>query len=230
MTSETTTPFGGFNEDDKALVRVPVTFFTQLMPIIGDLSQLKLLLYMFWHLEQQESSVRYFTLQELSSDPALVRMTGGEDEIEDALGKLVELGALIKTKVHGKTAFYYFINGPQGRAAVDAIESGNWQDAGEQRKPIHMRGEQPNIFKLYEENIGAITPMMAEILKDDETAYSNLWIKEAIEIAVTRNARNWKYVQAILERWQKEGRGNEQNRRDDTQDPSSYRKSWLGRD
>jgi len=213
-----------------ALIRVPETFFTQLMPLIGDLPHLKLLLYMFWHLEQQESDGRYFTVDDLASDPALVRMTGGEDSIHEGLDNLVELGVVLKIKVNGKSAPYYFINGPQGRAAVDAIHNGRWQDAGDQRKPIHMRAEQPNIFKLYEENIGAITPMMAEILKDDEAAYPNSWIKEAIEIAVTRNARNWKYVQAILERWQKEGRGNEQNRRDDSQDPSSYRKSWLGRE
>lgn len=230
MTSEKSTAFSGFHEENMALIRVPVTFFTQLMPIIGELPHLKLLLYMFWYLEQQESNVRYFTAKELASDPALVRMTGNEDQIRAALESLVELGAVLKTKVNENSSHYYFINGPQGRAAVDAIENGQWQDAAEQRKPIHMREEQPNIFKLYEENIGAITPMMAEILKDDEAAYPNSWIKEAIEIAVTRNARNWKYVQAILERWQKEGRGNEQHRRDDSQDPSSYRKSWLGRE
>jgi hypothetical protein len=64
----------------------------------------------------------------------------------------------------------------------------------------------------------------------DEATYPNAWINEAIEIAVKRNARNWKYVQAILERWQKEGRGNGQYRRDDSQDPESYRKSWLGQE
>jgi DnaD/phage-associated family protein len=81
---------------------------------------------------------------------------------------------------------------------------------------------------MYEENIGPITPLMADVLKQDELTYPDVWISDAIEIAVTRNARNWKYIQAILNRWQSEGRGHEQNRRDNSQDPESYRKSWLG--
>jgi DnaD/phage-associated family protein len=124
---------------------------------------------------------------------------------------------------------HYFLNTPQGRAAVTAIEQGEWQGDQGDRQPIHLVGDQPNIFKLYEENIGVITPMMAEILKDDEATYPASWIKEAIRIAVARNVRTWKYVQGILKRWQKEGYGNEQDRRYDPQDPERYRQSWLKR-
>lgn len=230
MTTDEPTRFDGFSEDSLELVRLPETFFTQLLPVIEDLSQLRLLLYMFWHLEQQQSKIRYFRLADLASDPALVRMTGSKEQLEHALTCLVELGVVLKAELAWMDETYYFINSPQGRAAVHAIDTGQWQESDSDRKPIHLTGEQPNIFKLYEENIGPITPMMAEVLKADEADYPLPWIEEAILIAVTRNARNWKYVQAILERWQKEGRGNEQNRRDDSQDPGSYRESWLGRD
>ncbi len=230
MTPQTSPSFNGFREDRMALIRLPDAFFTQLMPLIDDLTQLRLLLYMFWHLEKQENKIRYFRLDDLATDPVLIRMTGGEEALEQALKRLVALKAVLEAKLDWMDETYFFINGPQGRAAVEAINKDEWQDADQVRHPIHMTQEQPNIFKLYEENIGPITPMMAEILKDDEITYPAAWINEAVEIAVTRNARNWKFVQAILKRWQKEGRGNEQNRRDNSQDPSIYRKKWLGED
>ena len=219
--------FGGFQEEAMELIRLPEAFFTQLMPEIDDLSQLRLLLYILWHIEKQVSKVRYLRLEDLLSDPALLRMMHGEEALKSALVSLVKLGAVLKAELRWMDETYYFINGPQGRMAVTAIEKGEWKEANQRQTPIHLTGEKPNIYKLYEENIGPITPLMAEILKEDEKTYPASWIKDAIEIAVTRNARNWKYVQAILKRWQQEGRGDEQNQRNDSQDPDSYRKSWL---
>jgi DnaD/phage-associated family protein len=229
VSAESSQTFSGFHSDNSDLIRLPEAFFTQLLPIMDDLSQLRLLLYMFWHLEQQESKIRYLNWDEIASDETLVRIIGGEEMLLEALDGLINLGAVLKADLKWMNETYFFINGPQGRAALDAIQRGDWQGSTTDRPPIHLTVEQPNIYKLYEENIGPITPMIAEILKEDEVTYPGTWIEEAIRIAVTRNARNWKYVQAILERWQKEGRGNGQNRRDDSQDPGSYRESWLGR-
>jgi DNA replication protein len=230
MTDQKGHQFSGFQEDDQKGIRLPERFFTQVLPHITDLSQLRLLLYMFWHSDQQETKVPYFRLEDLLLDPALIKMTKDEGGLRNALAGLVEVGVVLQADLSWMEETYYFLNTPQGRVAVAAIDKGEWQKEKQERRPIHLTPDQPNIYKLYEENIGPITPMIAEILKMDEATYPITWINEAIEIAVTRNARNWKYVQAILARWQKEGRGNEQYRRDDSQDPESYRKSWLGHD
>ena len=74
--------------------------------------------------------------------------------------------------------------------------------------------DRPNIFKLYEENIGPLTPLLADALKDAEQTYPPEWVAEALEIAVKSNKRNWNYVEAILSRWKEEGHAKEQNRRD----------------
>ena len=71
------------------------------------------------------------------------------------------------------------------------------------------------MFKLYEENIGPLTPLIADALKDAEATYAPQWIADAIELAVEHNKRSWKYCEAILKRWKEEGRGQKQNRRDD---------------
>jgi DnaD/phage-associated family protein len=229
VTPQTTKLFKGFQEDNLDLVRLPETFFSQILPLINSLTQLRLLLYFFWHIEQQESSIRLLKYSDLSSDPTLMAMINTETTLREDLETLVRLGILLEAQLPGEQERIYFINGPQGRAAVKAIEDDQWNNTDVERKPIQLTDQQPNIYGLYEENIGPITPLIAEILKEDEKTYPEAWIKEAIEIAVKRNARNWKYVQAILERWQVEGRGNEQNRRNDSQDPSRYRRSWLGK-
>jgi DnaD/phage-associated family protein len=72
----------------------------------------------------------------------------------------------------------------------------------------------PGIYELYEQNIGALTPLIAERLTEAVDTYPDSWIREAISIAVESNARNWRYVTAILERWQTEGREDGEPRRD----------------
>lgn len=66
--------------------------------------------------------------------------------------------------------------------------------------------EQPNIFVLYEQNIGLLTPMIASQLEDAADHYPSEWIEAAFSEAVQRNKRNWKYINAILRRWETEGR------------------------
>ena len=61
------------------------------------------------------------------------------------------------------------------------------------------------ITKVYEENIGVITPMVAERLKDIAERYPPGWFKDAVDEAVGANARNLLYTEKILDRWEREG-------------------------
>lgn len=230
MTPQNSHPFSGFQDDGADSVHLPEAFFTDLLPVLDDLAQLRLLLYFFWHLEHDPSAVHYLRPQDLTADPALHQLVGDESALQELLTALVERGALLRADLDWLDETYYFINGPQGRAAVRAIEAGEWQTPTAPKQPVQMVSAPSNIFILYEDNIGPITPMMAEILKADEAEYPADWIEEAIRSAVAHNARNWKYVQAILKRRQKEGHRDEQHRGNDSQDPESYRERWLGND
>ncbi len=55
------------------------------------------------------------------------------------------------------------------------------------------------IFKFYENEIGILTPISADELKDLLKRFPRDWIKDAIVEAVQYNARNLKYINAILE-------------------------------
>lgn len=65
------------------------------------------------------------------------------------------------------------------------------------------------ISKLYEENCGMITPILQQDIVDFCENYRGplKWVRDAFAEAVKRNKRHWKYIEAILDRWQREGRG-----------------------
>ena len=65
-----------------------------------------------------------------------------------------------------------------------------------------------NIFQLYEDNIGMLNPMIVDELLQAENKFPFNWIIEAVKESVTRNKRNWKYIHAILETWDTEGKNN----------------------
>lgn len=70
---------------------------------------------------------------------------------------------------------------------------------------IEVKKEE-NIFKLYEQNIGAIPTLLVDDLADVEKEYHPEWIEAAFKIAVEKNARNWKYIYTVLKNWQAHGR------------------------
>ena len=71
--------------------------------------------------------------------------------------------------------------------------------------PGASAGKRADVFQVYQDNIGLLTPMIAEALQDAEKSDGPEWICAAIDEAVKNNARSWKYVQAILERWRRDG-------------------------
>jgi len=86
-----------------------------------------------------------------------------------------------------------------------------------------------NIFTLYEQNIGMITPLIAEELKEAEKLYPPQWIEEAFKEAVTLNKRIWRYIARILERWASEGKDSGEYKRDIKKDgPDKYIKGKYG--
>lgn len=72
--------------------------------------------------------------------------------------------------------------------------------------------ERPSIFTLYEQNIGLVTPIVADRLVEAMQHYPEQWIEDAISEAVSYNRRSWRYIQRILENWATEGRTDETDR------------------
>jgi DnaD/phage-associated family protein len=57
------------------------------------------------------------------------------------------------------------------------------------------------VCTLYENNIGILSPILAQELDELSTTYELAWIEAAIKEACLMQKRHLKYVSAILERW-----------------------------
>ena len=204
------TKFKGFT-DSETFTQLPDGFFHHLLKEIKDADELKVTAYFLWRVEHMESPIR--AMKKIDFDVKELGLSAGA--IQSGLDKAVQRGSLLK--VEKGADVYFLLNSPRGRAAVKSIASGQWNPSVESA-PV----ERPNVFKLYEENIGALTPLIADALKDAEELYEPEWIADAIELAVKNNKRNWKYCEAILKRWKEEGRGEKQNRRDTEKDRRKY--------
>ncbi len=212
--------FSGFREGPVRWVSLPEPFFSELLPVINDLAEMKLTLYVLWLLERQEGEPRYLLHDELVRDEPLLAALAEQgrpdaQRLEQALARSAERGVLLRVTPKAGGPEAVFLNTARGRAAAEGLTRGEWQLSTDRAsvRPDHL--ERPNIFALYEANIGALTPVMADILRDAEHAYPTAWIEEAIRLAVESNARSWRYVAAILERWRTEGRS--------TQEPDSQK-------
>jgi DnaD/phage-associated family protein len=204
--------FKGFT-DSESFTQLPDTFFHHLLSQIDSAEELKVTLYVLWHVEHVDGPFRALKAEDFNTKALGL----SADEVRSGLEKAVERGSMLKAQRDAE--FYFLLNSPRGRAVVQAIERGTWNPEGT-ASPLQL--ERPNIFRLYEENIGPLTPLIADALKDAEETYSAEWVAETIDLAVRNNKRSWRYCEAILKRWKEEGRAEKQDRRDAEKDRDKY--------
>lgn len=212
--------FDGYRSGKQRIVPVPAQFFSELLSQIDSLEELRLCLYFFWRLDRMEGEFRFLRVADIQEDPNFMALLGENPQpaLQAALDAAVAHGALLSgtppARQGEKVETYYFVNSPRGRAAVEAIQRGEWRAPANLPAGPDLSLDHPNIYRLYEENIGPLAPMIAETLRDAEQTYPIAWIEEALRLAVEHNKRSWRYVAAILERWKQEGRDERKDRRD----------------
>ncbi|HLO15497.1 MAG TPA: DnaD domain protein [Anaerolineales bacterium] len=197
--------FKGFTESE-TFSQLPDAFFHQLLHEIDEAAELKVTLYFLWRLEHMDGPFRALC----ESDFDVKELGLSADEIRSGLEKAVKRGSMLKSQ-HEADVFY-FLNSPRGRAAAEAFAQGRWRESAQ---IVSTPLERPNIFRLYEENIGPITTVSADWLEDAEKTYSGEWVAEAIEEAVISNVRKIRYIESILKDWKENGRAKKQGGRDD---------------
>ncbi len=216
---------------------VPNLFFSALLPHIDDLAELKTTLAVMAAIYRKKGSPRYVSRSELKGDAALMpglKVAGKKPEeiLETSLKAAVGRGTLLCLELAGEggAEAIYFVNDAPGRQAVAKIESGELEISG--LEPVHPAATSeapPDVFTLYEENIGLLTPLVADELKLAEKAYPAAWLRDAIKEAVLHNKRNIKYIVKILENWSAEGRSDGTHQRDSQKaDPDKYIKGKYG--
>ena len=202
--------------DNSRFTPVPNLLFGPLLEKIDDLLVLKCILRVLWLHYQKKGFPRYLTWDELTADRTLAKAlsTGSPSSntnaaLENALEKAQQLGVLIHLRLEATQGFVdvYMPNGQEGRRAAQHLGAHTLDATPPAPGKSHPSSiSRPNIFSLYEENIGIIGHIMAEELKEAEKSYPQEWIEEAFREAVVHNKRSWRYIEAILKGWMTEGR------------------------
>jgi DNA replication protein len=217
---------------------LPNVFFSSLLPQITDIDELKTTLHVLAVLYRKRGYPRFVTYGELLGDASLMSSLKGageppDEELRSALKMAAERGTVLHIVLDrdGTSEDVYFLNNESNRQVMAKVQSGELKLSGlKATGQAHVEaGEQPNIYKLYEDNIGMLTPMIADELSEAEKLYPQDWIRDAIKEAVLYNKRNIKYIVRILENWAAEGRSDGTYRRHSKKtDPDKYIKGKYG--
>ena len=218
---------------------LPNVFFSTLLSQISDITELKTTLHILGALYHKRGYPRFITYSELLANKSLMssfkEATEPPDKVlKSALEMATKRGAILHVVLDrdGTPEDIYLLNTESDRQIVTKIQNGELPLPGLKAKgqTYTELEEPPDIFTLYEQNIGMLTPMIAEELREAEKLYPLNWIKDAIKEAVALNKRSWRYIAAILERWSAEGKSNGTYRRDSTkkEGPDKYIKGKYG--
>jgi DNA replication protein len=204
-----------------AQVPVPLAFLRDVVPGITNPDELHVSLTVFRLLAESGNEETPIAEQSIIGDTSLrksLRATGSAatldarifDGLELAVGRNTLLRFLAVSD-QGESA-WYFTNTPVTRAMVAAMQQNRipaprivWD--GEHAPQVAI--DPPNVFRLYEQNIGPLTPIIADQLTLAAGEYPGAWIEDAISEAVSYNKRNWRYILRILENWRQSGRPGE---------------------
>lgn len=219
---------------------LPNPFFSLLLPQIDDITELKTTLFLLGTIYRKRGYPRFVTYGELVGNKSLMSSLKGEGKtLDKLLRQALEMATRRGTILHivldkdGMSEDVYFLNTEQDRQIITKIQNGEFSLAGlKMGKQTRMEtGERPDIFTLYEQNIGMLTPMIADELREAERLYPSDWIEDAIKEAVSLNKRSWKYIAAILENWSSQGKDSGAYRRYSTEktSPDKYIKGKYGR-
>ncbi len=195
--------FAGFPKS-KDFTPLPAAFFDQLLPQINDLPELKVLLHIIAALARQKGWPRCVSRSQLQHDELLQHSLAAigdlrslEDVLAHALERASQRGSLLRLTVRdGEQAEEWFLlNTERGRALLRDLK-GSGEEAAELRRRLGtsesaaVEAARPNVFALYEQNVGLLTRMIAEELMEAEATYPEVWIEEAFRIAM-RTSWSW---------------------------------------
>jgi DNA replication protein len=195
--------FSGF-PNKMQFTAVPNFFFSTLLPQISDIAELKTTLHIFWALYRKRGYPRFVTYRELLGNKSLMSsLKGTTSPPDEVLHHALEMAAKRGTILHmaldrdGAAEDIYFLNTESDRQTMAKIKNGELNLGGliAKEQAVIDTEEPPDIFTIYEQNIGMLTPMIADELRDATEVYPESWIREAIKEAVSQQAKLEIYCQ-----------------------------------
>lgn len=220
--------FTGFTGGKSTLVKIPSVFFSDLLPQLTNIDDIRVALFVFFRFENMETPYCFVCIRDFEANGQFLRSFDQDpilalNKANRSLQNLVNVGMLVSASMSedNQNEILFFLNSPKGKAARAALQEGKWSP-GETLLTLPSLNQQDNVFLLYEQNIGPITPIISDALKDAEDTYPSPWIHAAFKLAVERNKRNWRYIHSILRRWKEVGFDERKNKRDSQENRRRY--------
>ena len=197
---------------------VPRSLITDILPAMTDLNEMQVVLAMLRLVLEAGDVSAPFEESTIVRDRTLrdaLRVVGSGNSadyrIATGLDLAVGRGVLLRFRTiedqHERV--WYTIATPEAKSAIDRMLQGEslpprslWEGDSAPR----IEPERPTVFRLYEQNIGLLSPIIADQLVRAMERYPREWIEDAIGEAVAYNRRNWRYIQRILQNWATTGR------------------------
>jgi DNA replication protein len=212
------------------MIPFPVQLFTEILPRLHNESQLRATLYTWYAIMSKGSGQRYVYLSQLLTDPVLLSWfthLGGKNGIQRGLDQSCREGIFLQLQI-GEDDKILAPNDESGARLITDMKSESVAHHNQSRdsspETNYERTVVSNVVEKYENEIGMLTPVIADMIAIAEQMYPTTWILEALDIAAQSNARSWKYVAAILARWKNEGKN------DDNEKTSRFSSRKSGRE
>lgn len=205
-------PFEGFVAGGAA-VTLPAQLFTEVLPTIEDEAELRVTLYAFYAVGRERGALRAVRASALLRETPLLRSLHVRDAeearplVRGALEAAIARGTLLAVALDDGDTLV-LVNNEAGRRALPRIQSGALAVPGaapaRTAPPSLDRPVRP--AQVYEQEIGALSPSIADAIARASERWPEDWIIDALRLAAARNARSWRYAEAVLERWETEGK------------------------
>jgi len=147
---------------------------------------------------QRRSAMRL--ISQLEQDNYLQRIERYKDETNERTSNAYQLN-ITKLYDHVVTG-----ESPRDDLRVTTVVTGESPESS--LEPSFKKLEEEataQLAKLYTENLGMITPIAADWIKEAVEEYPPEWYRPAFEEAIKNNAHTWAYIAAILKRWKAQG-------------------------
>ncbi|MBS96869.1 MAG: DnaD domain protein [SAR202 cluster bacterium] len=213
----------GFKFNNRNYIPIPIELTSSLLKDIDSYEEFKCTLRVFSLIFSLRPKRLWISFEELIADPVLlesIHPSNSQNKTEIIIKSIYAAKKrktiIIREKVKDQIQnSIILINDKISNELLKRKDIGNLDNGLDLEQTDFQSSQKPqsNIYGLYEDNIGQMTPLLAEELKLAEKKYPNSWIQEAITEAVKNNIRNWKYISSILNRWQIEGRTNGESTR-----------------
>ena len=191
---------------------IPNLVFGKLLDEVEEINDLKFILRIIWMINQVKRVPKYITIEEITGDKlvnTIISQTGAEPHTVclSMLNKPQFLNLFVchEINIDQSSSIVIALNTTRNITMLNKIKNLDKSESVLQPNGDSPK-ESPNIFKLYEDNIGTLNPIIADELKIAETTYPHPWITSAFKESVLRNKRSWNYIKTILENWYREGK------------------------